>query len=85
MKREGLEARDQSSSTGPKIGVDYPAGRLIVSFEESEEDAKLATSVAKTQDPNASAVQKGTVVISAPADPAAEVGQPIAERCVDSP
>jgi len=85
MKREGLDARDQSSSTGPKIGVDYPAGRLIVSFEESAEAATLTTSVAKTQDPSGSAVQKGTVVIITPADPAAEVGRPIAERCVDSP
>jgi len=28
---------------------------------------------------------KGRVVIMTPADPAAEVGQPIAERCVASP
>jgi hypothetical protein len=82
MKRGGLDAQDQSSSTGAKIGVDYPAGRLIVSFEDSAEDAELAASVAKSQDPGSTAVQDGTVVISSPADPAAGVGQPIAEDCV---
>jgi len=82
MKREGLDAQDQSSSTGAKIGVDYPSGRLIVSFEDSEEDAELTASVATSQDPGSTAVQDGTVVFSSPADPAAEVGQPIAEGCV---
>jgi hypothetical protein len=82
MKREGLDAQDQSSSTGAKIGVDYPSGRLIVSFEDSEKDAELTASVARSQDPGSTAVQDGTVVISSPADPAAEVGQPIAEGCV---
>jgi hypothetical protein len=83
MKREGAKASGQSSSTGPKIGIDYPAGRLIVSFEESEKDAELRASVAKAQDPGSTAVQKGTVVITAPADPAAAVGTQIAERCVE--
>ncbi len=82
MKQAGAEAEDQSSSTGDKIGIDYPAGRLLVSFEESEDDAKLTASVAETQDPDSTVVQKGTVVITAPADPAAAEGQKIAEDCV---
>jgi hypothetical protein len=84
MKRQGLDAENQSSSTGAKIGVDYPSGRLIVSFEDSAEDAEVAASVAKTNDPAGTAVQDGTIVISSPADPAAEVGQPIAVDCVNA-
>ncbi len=83
MKQEGLDAQDQSSSTGETIGVDYPAGRLGVAFEESEEDAAALASVATTN--GETAVQKGTVVISSPVDPAAAVGQPIAEGCVEAP
>jgi hypothetical protein len=53
-----------------------------VSFADSADEAKLTASVARSQDPNSSAVQNGTIVISTPADPAAQVGQPIAEGCV---
>jgi len=83
MKREGLDAQDESSSTGETIGVDYPAGRLVVSFLESEEDAAAYASVATTN--GETAVQKGAVVISSPVDPAAAVGQSIAEGCVEAP
>lgn len=84
MTAGGLEATDQSSSTGPKIGVDLSAGRLVMSFEETEEDAETAASVAESQDPNGRVVQDGNVVIFAPDDPAAETAVPIAERCVDA-
>jgi hypothetical protein len=40
LKKEGLDAEDQSNSSGKKIGLDYPAGRAVISFEDSPEDAE---------------------------------------------
>jgi len=83
LKKEGLDAKDQSSSTGEQIGIDYPGGRLGVKFEESADDAETYASVAETN--GETAVVKGSVVITVPADPGAETAQPAVEGCVDSP
>ena len=83
LKGEGLEAEDQSTSTGKKIGIDYPAGRAVISFEESAEDAAAYASVAETNGETASA--KGSVAITLPADPAAEAAKSTVEGCVASP
>jgi hypothetical protein len=82
MKKEGLDAKDQSTSTGEKIGIDYPAGRLVVSFEDSAEDAKSYASVAESN--GETAVVKGSVAITVPDDPAASTAQQAVEGCVDS-
>ena len=82
MKREGLDAENQSTSSGAKIAVDYPAGRLIVSFEDSSHDAERTASLARTQHPAATTVRSGTIVISSSADRGAQVGRPVAEDCV---
>ena len=84
MQAGGLDATDQSSSTGANIGVDYPGGRLLVTFEESEEDAETYASVAESQDPTSTVVHSGTIVISSPDDPAAEVGLGITEDCLET-
>jgi hypothetical protein len=83
LKKEGLDAKDQSSSTGEQIGIDYPGGRLGVKFEESPEEAETYASVAETN--GETAVVKGSVVITVPADPGAETARPAVEGCVDSP
>ena len=83
LKKEGLDAEDQSTSTGKKIGLDYPAGRAVISFEDSAEDAEAYASVAKTNGETATA--KGSVAITLPADPAADAAKPAVEGCVDSP
>jgi len=83
LKKEGLDAEDQSTSTGKKIGLDYPAGRAVISFEDSAEDAESYASVAETNGETATA--KGSVAITLPDDPAAAAAKPAVEGCVDSP
>jgi hypothetical protein len=80
LKVDGLDAKDQSSSTGDKIGIDYPGGRLVISFEESAEDADSYASAAKAT--GETAIVKGTVAITIPDDPAAKTDQPKVEQCV---
>jgi hypothetical protein len=80
LKVGGLDAEDQSSSTGEKIGIDYDGGRLLVSFEESPEDAESYASVAEAS--GETAVVKGSVAITVPDDPDAEADQQAVEECV---
>jgi hypothetical protein len=80
LKVGGLDAKDQSTSTGEKIGIDYDGGRLLISFEESPEDAQTYASVAEAN--GETAVVKGSVVITVPADPGAEGDQAAVEECV---
>jgi hypothetical protein len=67
-------------STPCSTGIDYPGGRLVVSFEKSAADAEAYASIAKTN--GETAVVKGTVAITVPADPHAEADQPAVEECV---
>jgi hypothetical protein len=83
LEREGLNAKDQSTSTGAKIGLDYPAGRGVITFEDTAEDAEAYASVAKTN--GETAIAKGSVAITLPVDPAADAAKPAIEGCVDSP
>ena len=83
LKREGVEAEDQSTSTGKKIGIDYGAGRAVISFEKTAEDAATYVSVAETN--GETAVAKGTVAITLPDDPEAEAAKSTVEGCVESP
>lgn len=80
LKGEGLEAEDQTTSTGKKIGIDYPAGRVVVSFEKSAEDAKTYGSVAETN--GETTVVKGTIAATIPSDPAAESAKEAIEGCI---
>jgi hypothetical protein len=80
LKDEGLEAEDQTSSSGKKIGIDYPAGRLVISFEKTAEDAETYGSVAKTN--GDTAVVKGTIVASIPVDADAQSAQSTVEGCL---
>ena len=80
LKSAGLDAKDQSSSTGEKIGIDFPEGRVVISFEESAEDAETYASVAET---NGELVRvQGNVVSSIPAGGAAESQQAAIEGCL---
>lgn len=83
LKEQGLDAKDQSTSTGKKIGIDLAGGRLVISFEDSEEEAKTYASVAETN--GETAVVKGSVAITVPDTPTASTAQPTVERCVESP
>jgi hypothetical protein len=80
LKVGGLDAKDQSNSGGEVIGIDYPAGRLVISFKESAEDAETYASVAEAN--GYTAIVKGTLAITIPADPAAESARPAVEECV---
>jgi hypothetical protein len=80
LKVGGLDAKDQSSSFGETIGIDYSGGRLVISFKESAEDAETYASVAESN--GYTAVVKGTVAITIPDDPDAKAAQPAVEECV---
>lgn len=80
LKVDGLDAKDQSTSTGEKIGIDYDGGRLVISFEKSAAEADAYASVAKAN--GETAVVKGTVAITIPADPTAEGDRTKVEECV---
>jgi hypothetical protein len=82
LKVDGLNAKDQSTSTGEKIGIDYPGGRTVISFEDSPEDAETLASVAEAN--GETTVVEGSVVATIPADPAAESDQAAIEECVGS-
>ena len=83
LKTEGLDAKDQSSSTGDTIGIDHPGGRTVISFEKTEEDAKTLEGVATTQaGPGGETFRQGKVVVSIPDDPAASVDKPAIETCL---
>lgn len=77
----GVAAKDQTSNTsGETIGIDYPGGRTVLSFEETEDDAKLTESV--QPDPTADVYREGLIVVSAATDPAAEADKPSIETCI---
>ena len=81
LQDAGLGAKDQSSNTsGETIGIDYPSGRTVISFEKSEEDAELAESV--NPDPTVESFRKGLIVVSPAADPAAEADRAAIEGCL---
>jgi hypothetical protein len=82
LKVDGLDAKDQSSSTGEKIGIDYPGGRTVISFEDSPEDAETLASVAEAN--GETTVVEGSIAVTIPADPAAEDDQSAIEECVGS-
>lgn len=82
LKEEGLDAKDQSSSFGETIGIDYPGGRLVISFQPSAEEAEAYASAAETS--GETAVVKGSVVITVPVDAEAQSAQSAVEGCVDS-
>jgi hypothetical protein len=80
LKVNGLDAKDQSTSTGDKIGIDYDAGRLVISFEDSAEDAESYASAAESS--GDAAFVKGTVAVTVPQDPEAEGDRAAVEECV---
>jgi hypothetical protein len=80
LKKAGLDAEDQSNSTGASIGIDYPGGRTLISFEDSPEDAETLGSVAKNS--GDTVVVKGSLVVTIPVDAAAQTDQPKIESCV---
>lgn len=81
LQDAGLEAQDQSSNTsGETIGIDYPAGRTVISFEKSEEDAETAESV--QPDPTAETFREGLIVVSIPGSPDATAGREAIETCI---
>jgi hypothetical protein len=62
LQAEGIEAEDQSNSTGGAvIGIDYSGGRTTIEFEESQEDADTTASIAESY---GEVIQAGTVVAS---------------------
>lgn len=83
LKEAGLEAEDQSSSMGKTIGIDYAAGRALVSFQKTAEDAESYASAAKSNGDSSST--QGTVAITVPDDPEAKEAQSTIEGCVESP
>lgn len=81
LEDAGLAAKDQSSSTGEKIGIDYPGGRTVISFEESESDAETLESISSSQS-TGETFRSGLVVVSAADDPAAAADRDAIESCV---
>ena len=81
LQDAGLDAEDQSSNTsGETIGIDYPSGRTVISFEESEEDADLTESV--QPDPTAETFREGLIVVSMPGSPDAAGDRAAIETCI---
>ncbi|HEX5911222.1 MAG TPA: hypothetical protein VFY44_12075 [Thermoleophilaceae bacterium] len=80
LQDAGLEAEDQSNSSGKKVGIDYPAGRLVISFEKSAEDAETYASVAKTN--GEGTIVKGTIVATIPVDAEAQSAEDTVEGCI---
>jgi hypothetical protein len=80
LQKAGLDAKDQSNSGGDTIGIDYPGGRALVSFEDSPEDAETLGSVAENT--GETVIVKGTLVVTIPVDAAAQTDQPKIESCV---
>lgn len=76
----GPGCEDQSTSTGEKVGIDAPEGRVIITFEDTPEDAAAYASVAETNGELASV--KGTVAITIPKGGAAEAAKDQIEGCV---
>src|SRR5690242_18180442 len=62
LKQAGLDAESQSNSSGEKIGIDYPGGRTLITFEKSPEDAETVGSLAKNT--GETEVVKGTLVLT---------------------
>ncbi len=83
LEDAGLDAEDQSSSTGDNVGIDYPGGRTVISFEESEDDAETAESVAES-DPTYETFREGLIVVTIPDDPDATGDRSAIETCVSS-
>ena len=79
LKDAGLEAEDQSS-TNKTIGIDYPAGRLVISFQGSPEEAETYGSVAKTN--GEGTIIKGKVVATIPVDAKAQSAEDTVEGCL---
>ncbi len=81
LQDAGLAAEEQSTNTsGETIGIDYPGGRTVISFEENEEDAELAESV--QPDPSIQNYRAGLIVVSPGAGPAASADQAAIETCI---
>ncbi|HYI38140.1 MAG TPA: hypothetical protein VEX39_16150 [Thermoleophilaceae bacterium] len=80
LKGEGLEAEDQTNSSGKKIGIDYPAGRLVISFQQSAEEAETYASVAKTN--GEGTIVMGKVVATIPVDPGAQSAEDTIKGCL---
>lgn len=81
LKSAGLDAEDQSSNTsGETIGIDYPGGRTVISFEASEADAETSEIAAKGA--GGDVLRVGTVVVSFAEDTEATYGRPAIESCI---
>jgi hypothetical protein len=80
LQSEGIDAKDQSSSLGETIGIDYSGGRTTISFEDSEEDAELSASLGETY---GEVTQFGTIVVII--DPSADTADTaVVESCVEN-
>ncbi len=82
LKDAGLEAKDQTTSTGKTIGIDYPAGRLVISFQRSAEEAETYGSIAKTN--GQGTIIKGKIVAAIPVDADAQSAEDTVEGCISS-
>ena len=80
LKEAGLDAEDQTSSMSKTIGIDYPGGRLVISFQESPEEAKTYASVAKTN--GEGTIVKGKVVATIPVDADAQSAEDTVQGCL---
>ena len=80
LKDAGLEAEDQTTSMAKTIGIDYPAGRLVISFQKSAEEAETYASVAKTN--GEGTIVKGKVVATIPVDADAQSAEDTIEGCL---
>lgn len=77
-----MDAQDQSSdTTGETIGIDYSAGRTVIAFETSEEDAETLESA--QPDPTAETFREGLIVVSIPDSPDASADRATIETCIE--
>jgi hypothetical protein len=80
LKAQGVDAQDQSNSTGGAvIGIDYSGGRTTIEFEESQEDADTTASIAESY---GEVIQAGTVVASI--DPSGSSDSAVVKSCIEA-
>lgn len=73
----GVDAKDQTNSTGDVVGIDYPGGRTVIAFQASASEADAAEIVVGTE-----GLRVGNVVVSFADDPAAATDKPAIQACL---
>lgn len=73
----GVDAKDQTNSTGDVVGIDYAGGRTVIAFQASDSEADAAEIVVGTE-----GLRVGNVVVSFADDPDAATDKAAIQTCL---